>query len=280
MPKKTLKKSRLLKMIQKEYNVYQLRNGRPAPILSWKQYGGAGIVVGETEFEFNETVDGNVVTMIDKKIKGFPECFMMEFKVFEGQIYAYLISLSSIKNCRPGSLVATRDLVIAILKYAESHGAKWVELQDETTICEGGDPVSLADYYMLTRGKTWYESITGFLPDKVDDISYTRDTVTTNLWGDIMGKFKRMNAPIYNKFVKELLTVMPIPNNGELAMNVFSRIPESSRCALYGKYMNFFLISSNISSIKGFKWYLPFAQDIVRPSNSNTDWNIQLTKEE
>ena len=280
MPKKTLKNSSLNKLIQKKYNIYQHRNGRPTTILSWKQTGGGSIMVGQTEFEFTETVDGNTVMLINKKRRGFPECFILEFKVFEGQRYASLISLSSIRTCRPDSTVTTKDLVIELLKYAESHGAKWVELQDETIICDGSEVMSLADYYMLTRGETWYETIAGFLPDKVDEISYTRNTVTTNTWGDIMNKFKLMNRTLYNQFMKDISTIIPNPPSNELAMHVFSRIPVSRRCALYGKYMYYFLVASNISSIKGYKWYIPFAQDIVRPRNSNSEWGIQVTKEE
>lgn len=276
MPRKTYRKSRL----QRAYTLYELSKGRASSVLLWKQSGGGSFFVNQTQFNYDETIDGNIITVTSKKASSFPECFILEFNIFEGQRYACLLSLSSTKKCRPDTSVPTSDLVRELLKYAKERGAKWVELQDETTLCDGDEKVSLADYYMLTRGKTWYESIDGFLPDKTEDIEYCRSTASTNRWGDVLRNFKSRNSKKYSEFMKELVKIVPNADPNELAMNVLSRIPIANRCSIFSKYLYYFLIASNLSSIKGFKWYLLMAENIVRPNTITTDWNVQLVKED
>lgn len=59
----------------------------------------------------------------------------------------------------------TREMIQFALDLAKQHGAKTIQLQDESTItCATGERVKLGPFYFFKYGKTWYEKQFGFSP--------------------------------------------------------------------------------------------------------------------
>jgi hypothetical protein len=232
-------------------------------------------MVDQTPFEFMETVDGNTTVVTGAKISGRPECFMIKFQRAKSrQLYAILSSISGIDRCNPCAPVATRQVVQATIQYAKERGAKWVELADETKICDG---VSLADYYFLSRGKTWYETIASFLPEQKDTVDDFRAQIHHNTWGYVMDNFKRKYPKKYREFKKEypINVAQPTP-----AMSVIAGFPAEQRCNMLQKYVGYLLAANDINSLRGYVWYLPLADDYERNAPNAPVWNVAVTREE
>jgi hypothetical protein len=280
MARRTRKRSKHDQLIYKAHVRHEERWHRsPAKSLCWKHKGGGELSVGQNIFEYNETIDGKTVTITSTHLVGLPECFMLKFEVYQNQTYAILSSVSGVQTCAPSKHATTIQMIQSIIQLAKERGAKWMDIQDDSTICEKSQFLSLSDYYFLTRGQTWYETIARFIPERQEEIDYYREKVTTNTWEYVMTNFARANRRKYKEFMSEIIPLLGSIETSALAMNVLKSIPLNSRCYIFNKYMAYLLPASDISSIKGYVWYLPFSSDIQRESQHYRIWNTEISVE-
>jgi hypothetical protein len=247
--------------------------------LYWKHTGGGSLSVGQNVFEYKETTEGKTIILISKLSVGLPECFMLKFEMQQNQLYAILSSVYSVQKCAPTKHATTSQMIQSIIQLAKERGAAWIDIQDDSTICDETQFVPLSDYYFLTQGKTWYESIVPFIPERKEEIDYYREKVKSNTWGYVLQNFARANRKKYTEFISELKTLVGPLDNTMLAMNVFKSIPSANKCYIFNKYMAYLLPASDISSIKGFVWYLPLRDNIQRESHHHRLWNTAITVE-
>lgn len=265
-----------------------------------KQRGGKGVIqVGDKHFHYynedqvpintqntqntnsifsNMPNENNYVYNSDRyvirgeKVDGSMPCFILHIIHTAPQPYAYLLNITKGTSCSLEDNATSADIVCAVVQLAKEKGAKWIELTDESKICKDElrniPSISLANYYFLTRGKTWYETILPFIPEDKKIEEY-RNKVLTNSWNFIMSNLKRINIGIANEIIHNFpvnISHIDTTKAGS-AMTILSMIPPNVRCSFYHKYMSYLITASDIFTINGTVWSLPLTDEkIICPS--------------
>jgi hypothetical protein len=237
------------------------------------QKGGGEININNQVFQYNEDINSkNGVIAIHGSFAGGYECFAIQFDIHSSnnQKYAYLMTLGGHKECSIDGNAKSTNIVKAAVELARQHGAQWIELTDNSKICKGValHSVSLADYYFMTRSKTWYETILPFKPDRPDIIEKARNRVINMSWEDILNDIRMNDINIF----KQITDVIPISSvkvnitAPGSAMSVLQDIPKEKRCLFLYTFNDYLLEAFNIRSLDGSTWWLPLTPIADRPA--------------
>jgi hypothetical protein len=153
------------------------------------------------------------------------------------------------------------SLVKAAIQIACENRAEWIELSDESTICKAEeDSVSLSDYYMVTRGKSWYETIAPFRPKDAEYIEALREVATTSSWKELLRELRRKKHFVIQPLV-QAVTIPPHPSAPGSAMEALQSIPRGIRCKVYEPILTEILMAYGFRSLRSTSWYLPVSAD-------------------
>ncbi len=156
----------------------------------------------------------------------------------------------------------------------------WIELVDDSGICKNdyGLSVHLSDYYLLTRGVTWYETIYPFEPEDKDEIEDTKNQVRNLSWKEVIASGRRRYKERFNALLTHIKTDgINITARGS-AMAVLRTVPSASRCIFYQKYMSMILNAFNIQSLFSSKWVLPITQNPPSQIQEARTTEVELMK--
>jgi hypothetical protein len=230
------------------------------------QKGGAPnkkktIMINEHPIEYYEDIENNIKVIKGGGI-GKKTCFVMQQFMHKDQMFMNLHEVKRGKHCFADGNGKSKDIVLAAIEIAKREGAHWIELMDDSKICKvelnNDYAVNLSDYCFLTRGKTWYETIAPFIPDKSEKIEKYRTLVLSKSWKDIIDHLQQDYKHECNKILQEIHIDTTIDINAPgSGMKVLHSIPKSSRCVFFDKYIDYFLIGNGIQSLYGHRWYLP-----------------------
>lgn len=242
-------------------------------VLRLPQSGGGHITVNEQTFEYNEDInmDGRLVALYGDTDGGRRhECFRIKFHMHQnGQKYAELSSLDGRESCSTDGSALSANIVLAAVELARENGAQWIELSDASKICkdERTPSISLANYYFLSRGKTWYETILPFQPGDSEVIDDIREQIMTKSWNDVIDALRRRHPIRCRNMLRDMpmsLHSIPVEEPGSI-MQVIRSIPRERRCAFLYKYMNDIFVALSIRSLDGMNWWLPLTPEADRP---------------
>lgn len=247
---------------------------------TWKQTGGSKVQINGRKFDYYDSVNGD--TLILKNKEG---CFTVHIRTSpDGQIYAHLQEVVRTNDCKLSADIHGPTLVRAGIQIARDHGAKWIELSDESTICKTeSHSVSLSDYYMVTRGKSWYETIAPFRPKDTEYIEALREVATTISWKELLCELRRKKHFI----IQPLLRAITPPSNPSApgsAMETLRSIPYSIRCEVYIPILPEILMSYGYRSLRTTSWYLPLSDDfddaVYRASHAKSFHTLYTVEKE
>jgi hypothetical protein len=235
------------------------------------QKGGGEININNQVFQYNEDINSkNGVIAIHGSFAGGYECFAIQFDIHSSnnQKYAYLISLAGKKECSMDGNAKSINIVKAAVELARQHGAQWIELTDNSSICKeiNSRSVSLADYYFMSRGKTWYETILPFIPDDKDVVEPYRNNVLMASWKDIINSIKKKDMNIYNQILNIIPTGSADISTPGSAMTVIRSIPKENRCYFLYNFGKALRMAFDIESLFSYTWWLPLTPTADRPT--------------
>lgn len=234
---------------------------------------GGHITVNAQIFEYNEDInmDGSIIAVYGDIDSGRRhECFCIKFHMHQnGQQYAKLSSLDGRDSCLTDGSALSANIVRVAVKLAREKGAHWIELTDASKICkdEYTASISLADYYFLSRAKTWYETVLSLKPNEPEVIDDIREQVTTKSWNDVVTALRRRHPVRYRNMLRDIplsLDSIPIEESGSI-MQVIRSIPREKRCLFLHKYMNIIFDALSIRSLDGMMWWMPLTSEADRP---------------
>lgn len=238
-----------------------------------KQVGGEEKyhTINDQTFEYNEDVnlDGRLIALYGKW-NGSKECFRIDFDIHtNGQKYAILSSLDGNKACSTDGSAKSANILRAAVELAREKGAHWVDLSDASKICKdvGVPPVSLANYSMLSRGQTWYETIYPFQSDEPELVEDIREQVRTKSWNDVITALRIRHPVRCRNMLRDMpmsLSSISLDEPGSI-MKVIRSIPRAARCSFLYKYMDNIFDALSIRSLDGRVWWLPLTPDADRP---------------
>jgi hypothetical protein len=225
--------------IRRHWHLKHSRNGL-FPKLEWRQRGGAVVYIDKHPIHVREVKDGKHVY-----IYGGPArpCFSIELQ----KNHAILQDIARGTHCFMDGHTASRDIVRAAAMVAKEHGARTMELSDNSVIyCP--ERIALSDLSFVTTGQTWYESV---LPNmtatKFTFLDQWRNAVKTNTWRKV-----GQGLPMFDT------KGIDIDAPGS-AMVVLNRAKNSRRnCALLSSNMDQILQQSGILSMYGRHWVCRF----------------------
>lgn len=291
-------KSALLKRVN-EYLLYDHIHNFPHKPFLPKQNGGGIVTLGTKQFEYIEhaeddgfiLITGSTLRSKDVTVPSFGRnrspvdstmpCFILKIhtETRTTQRHAEMASITRGTNCSLDGTATSVEIVRAVVQLAKEKGAKWIDFTDTSSICKDNvmlsQATSLADYYFLTRGKTWYETIFPFIPDERFEsiITYHRELIQDNAWSDVIQYGKQR----FRKQVVELLRNLPV-NLSEIDVNapgsvmeVLRRVPVDKRCYFFYTYSRVLIEINSIGSLFGSVWYLPLSDDYQRNVIATTD---------
>jgi hypothetical protein len=240
---------------------HQLQHSEHPRKFTIKQSGRAIITIGEKRFTYYEDKTNQMFLIHGGGDKEDP-CFSIEIVEKDDLKYAIISQIIQRTSCSLDDPVESEDIVRAAVELSKIYKAMWVEIVDDSGICKKdyGFSVHLSDYYMLTRGNTWYETIYTFQPDNKDEIEDAKNQVTNISWKEVVANGKRRYKQRFDPILSEINTDgINITARGS-AMAVLRTVPYSSRCLFYNNYMSMLLNSFHIQSLFSSKWFLPITQ--------------------
>ena len=245
----------------------------PRQFTLMSQIGGGHITVNAQTFEYNEVIndEGNLIALYGDTDEGRSHvCFRIDFDIhLNGQKYAVLSSLDGRESCSTDGSALSANILLAAVELARENGAQWIELSDASKICkdEYTASISLADYYFLSRAKTWYETILPLKPDEPEVIDDIREQVTTKSWNDVVTALRRRHPVPYRNMLRDIpisFDSIPVDEPGSI-MQVIRSIPREKRCLFLHKYMNNIFDALSIRSLDGMNWWMPLTPEADRP---------------
>jgi hypothetical protein len=265
MPKTTRKNGEIKHMLAHHIWRYNLRNNTNiSSILHQAQRGGG--VAESHGMDVWENEDGSFIAIrVGKRRKAAYITLLFD-------VTTQTIELESFSTDRivPGHIrlrdtkSKISDLFIEVVyDICKQKGAKKLALQDNSTlVCEKNNiKFKLADMYFLAHGKTWYESkLLGLQPDD-DEINEHRKHVIENSWDDIMAILQKRNKQVHDEIQEYLKSLEPFSfstNEKGAAMKVFRILKDTRMCEAFTRWMNYFLIASQIPSLYTSTWTLAF----------------------
>jgi hypothetical protein len=242
---------------------------RTKRVFKIKQSGGGIITVGSSRFEYYEDKSDGLFFIKGGK----PTCFTVQMEETRGQKYAIITEIFEHDNCALDGSTESANIVRAAVELAKQYGALWVDLTDNSGICSKTHDFSihLSDYYFLTRGKTWYETIFPFVPKYPEEIDDARQQIMNISWDTVIANGKRRyNKQRIQKMLEELpITTMGINTSSPgSAMTVLRTIPYEKRCVTYHKYSTMLLNSIGIQSLYASEWYLPLTDSPINRTHN------------
>jgi hypothetical protein len=285
MPRRYTRKNNPLnfwKQVERAIRLNNVRRGEFAHVFpKWNQRGGDIITVNGHSFEYIPSVDGDQILIRGGKTDNNLPCFRLTIDSSGPQTFANLeelikgtscslegwsVPFPTNRLCVAHDTAKTQDMVHAIIQIAKNYGAKWIELADESGICKkGGLSIPLSNYYMLTKGKTWYEYYFHFQPDDAEFIQFVKERVTTNSWNNVIRWLQPKRQQAILRDLHADISDIDINRPGS-ALIVLNRIPYEARCNFYRKHMNLIFEIIGIGGIKGTKWFLLLTADAHRPT--------------
>lgn len=277
MVRKTLRKERTDKFWKRvnDFLMYDHLHNFPHKPFLLKQHGGGIITIGNKQFEyFEHAEDDGILIIKGSSVDATMPCFILKIcpETPTTQRHAEMTSITRGVACSLDKTAKSKEIVCAVVNLAKEKKAKWIEFTDMSSICKDENKstqsISLADYYFLTRGKTWYETICKFIPDEryASTISYYREFIQENSWADMIKTGKRRYRAEITKMLRDLpvdLTTIDVNAPGSV-MTVLRRIPPEKRCEFFYKYSYNLLLFNDIGTLFNSVWYLPLADDCRR----------------
>lgn len=169
-----------------------------------------------------ENTDGNCFLVRDKGCQ-----FLMTYSGENAQLFSITNRLSS------SQFKSAKELVRVAVQNAKDRGVKQILLEDSIMLCGEDKRIlknnSIAEYWFMCYGKTWYESIYPFKICEIGNYNkYNRKVIQERSWADVVKRFDEVSN--HKKWYPTMLEDLPADisdidiNAPGSVMSVFRRI--------------------------------------------------------
>lgn len=117
--------------------------------------------IGEYKVEFSEPSKGDTQIVIWNKVN---PCISIYIADDEAILNTLRYSPHCTLNGQMKRGEGTKKMITFAFELAKQHGAKTVQLQDDSTVQCDGETINLGPFYFFQHGVTWYEKHFGFYP--------------------------------------------------------------------------------------------------------------------
>ena len=231
--------------------MYQFRHDFPIVGLSQRGGGEGTLDINGHRYYYKDSRSGVSYTILAGRRAGKRPCIILFYNSRTRE--ADLQTIERGEDCSLEAGAPTSKTVIAAVELARKYGARRLVLTDNASKDVGPDAsFTVSDMYMLTTGKSWYESIIeGLRAKNATTVNEWRKRVFTNTWNDVSACLRYIVPDIvFPVKTDDIDTGAP-----GSAMIVFRRIKDA-KTSFYADYKHALPGCTGGGTIYGSEWYL------------------------